>query len=102
MKSSGEIPPLAEWHALVDAADAAGDDASKIIWLVNLMRDTGIKPTAITYEKVLKICSDRDDRPAAFHMVEHMFTDKVLLGDVDLPDGMENVLRKILPPEAFE
>lgn len=102
MKTSGEIPPLEEWHALLDIANAARDDTSKVIWLLNLMRETGLKPTAVTYEKILNICADRDDRSAAFHIVEHMFKDKVLLGDVDLPDGMEDVLRKILPPEAFE
>lgn len=102
MKTSGEIPPLDEWHALLDIADAGGDEASKAIWVVNLMRETGRKPTPVTYEKVLKICADRGDRSAAFHLVEHMFNDKVLLGDVELPDGMEDVLRKILPPEAFE
>lgn len=102
MKQTGEIPAIEEWHELLDVCEATCDKADKAIWIVNLMRETGLKPTAVTYEKVLRICSIMDDRAAAFHLVEHMFTDKVLLGDVELPDGMEEVLRKILPPEAFE
>lgn len=66
------------------------------------MRDAGLKPTAVTYDKILSLCAQTDDRNAAFLLVELMFEDKVLLGDVELPQGMETVLRNILPPEAFE
>lgn len=66
------------------------------------MRDTGRTPTAATYEAALTVCAKQDDRVAAFHLVEHMYNDKVLLGDVELPDGMEDTLRAILPPDAFE
>lgn len=96
------MPPLEEWHRLIDIAISADDDISKIVWLINLMRETGVKGTPVTYEKVLAVCAKKEDRVSAFHLVEHMFDDKVLLGDVELPDGMEEVLRKILPPEAFE
>lgn len=102
MKAADEVPPVEDWHYLLDIAVKAGDDPKLGIWLINLMHETGLKPTAVTYEKVLHLCALKKDRVAAFHLVEHMFQDKVLLGDVELPDGMEDVLRKILPPEAFE
>lgn len=102
MKSSGEIPELSEWHALLDGIVGAGDAPGCGVWVLNLMRDTGRRPTAATYERVLAMCHTADDRVAAFHLVEHMYKDKVLLGDVQLPDGMESTLRKILPPDAFE
>lgn len=98
MRTTGEVPPYDEWHQMIDVCD----EPSKAIWVINLMRDTGRTPTAATYERVLTLCARKDDRSAAFHLVEGMFGDKVLLGDVELPEGMEKVLRKILPPEAFE
>lgn len=98
MRTSGQIPSHDEWHQLLDVCD----EPSKAIWVINLMRDTGRTPTAATYERALALCGQKDDRSAAFHLVEGMFGDKVLLGDVELPEGMEEVLRKILPPEAFE
>lgn len=66
------------------------------------MRETGVKPSAVTYEKLLTLCVAHGDRIATFHLVEHMYEDKILLGDVDLPLDIENTLRAILPPEAFE
>lgn len=106
MRKTGEVPPAETWHELLDVCIAARESASKAIWLLNLMRETGVKPTALTYEKMLTVCAgdsnEQESRVAAFHLVEHMFNDKVLIGDVELPDGMEEVLRKILPPEAFE
>lgn len=102
MRESGEVPDYDAWHALLYGCAAAGDEASKAVWVVNLMRDTGRTPTAATYEAALAVCAGHDDRVAAFHLVEHMYKDKVLLGDVELPDGMEDTLRAILPPEAFE
>lgn len=102
MKTSGEIPEIEEWHDLLDGCIRSNDVPGSAIWLMNLMRDTGRKPNATTYDKALLICNNHDDRVAAFHLVEHMHKDKVLLGDVELPGGMEETLRKILPPEAFE
>lgn len=102
MRTTGEIPPLNEWHDLLDVGIKGGDETSKGIWVLNLMQDTGVKRSAVTYEKLLQLCADREDRAGAFLLIEHMFNDKILLGDIDLPDGMEAVLRKILPPEAFE
>lgn len=102
MRESGEIPGYDAWHKLLDGAYEADDEPCRAVWVVNLMRETGRVPTAVTYEKVLRICRRRGDRETAFMLVEGMFADKVLLGDVELPEGMEEVLRKILPPEAFE
>lgn len=102
MRASGEIPALEEWHALLDGCIRANDKPSAAVWVLNLLRETGVKPTAVTYEKVLAVCAAHQDRVAAFHLVEHMYQDKILLGDVELPDGMEHTLRAILPPEAFE
>lgn len=102
MKESNVVPPLEEWHALIDQCVAARDPVSKIVWVLSVMRETGLVPTAVTYEKVLMLCIFNEDREAAFLLVELMFHDKVLLGDVQLPEGLEPVLRKILPPDAFE
>lgn len=102
MRVTDKIPPLEEWHALLDVCVAARDPVNKAIWVLNLMRETGLVPTAVTYEKVLSLCAMNEDRKAAFLLVELMFYDKVLLGDVQLPDGLEAILRKILPPDAFE
>lgn len=98
MKASSESPPIEEWNALLETADAP----AKAVWVMNTMRDTGRMPTAGTYQRIIDVCERAGDRPAAFHMVELMFKDKILIGDVDLPDGMEAVLRTILPPEAFD
>ncbi len=102
MRRSGQSPPLEQWHTLLDTCLAAGEAPSKAIWVVDTMRSTGVAPTALSYQKVLQVCAAAQDRAAAFHLVELMFKDGVLLGDVDLPDGMEEVLRTILPPEAFD
>lgn len=102
MAATGRTPKRADWNRLLDVCVDSGEDAERAIWVINLMRETGVAPDAASYERVLRVCHDRGDRAAAFHMVEGMFDDKVLLGDVELPEGMEEVLRKILPPEAFE
>eukprot|EP00177_Eucheuma_denticulatum_P004511 GFKZ01008200.1.p1 GENE.GFKZ01008200.1~~GFKZ01008200.1.p1 ORF type:complete len:178 (-),score=20.06 GFKZ01008200.1:7-540(-) len=102
MRETGEIPDYEAWHGLLDSAYEAEDEPWRAVWLLNLMRETGRVPTAVTYDKVLGICARRGDRETAFSLVEGMWKDKVLLGDVELPEGMEEVLRKILPPEAFE
>lgn len=98
MKATSESPAVEEWNALLEVADAP----AKAVWVMNTMRDTGRRPTAGTYQRIIDCCERAGDRPAAFHMVELMFKDKILIGDVDLPDGMEAVLRTILPPEAFD
>lgn len=102
MGKSGEVPPISDWHVLFDGCVRANDKPSTVVWLLSLMKETGVKPTAVTYEKCLEICQLHDDRVAAFHLIEFMFEDKILLGDVELPDGMEATLRTILPAEAFE
>lgn len=102
MKQSGESPPVEQWHTLLDTCISARETPSKAIWVMDTMRSTGVAPTALSYQKVLEVCAAAEDRAAAFHLVELMFKDGILLGDVDLPDGMEEVLRTILPPEAFD
>lgn len=102
MRTTDEIPPLAEWHKLFDGCLNANDEPAKVVWLLELLRQTGVKPTAVTYEKCLQACANHKDRVAAFHMVEFMYVDKILLGDVELPEDLESTLRAILPPEAFE
>lgn len=101
MKNSGEVPPLESWHELLDGSIRSNDKPSLAIWLLNLMRDTGIRPSATTYEKMLTICDNHNDRVAAFHLVENMCKDKVLLDDVELPAGLADILRSILPPDVF-
>lgn len=102
MGETGVAPPVDEWNTLLDVCLAAREPASKAIWVVATMRETGVKPTAGTYDRVLAVCREVDDRAAAFHLVEQMWQDGVLLGDVELPEGMEDTLRTILPPEAFD
>ncbi|KAI0567417.1 hypothetical protein FGB62_2g144 [Gracilaria domingensis] len=102
MRATNEVPPLEDWHNVMDVCIRTNEDPAKGIWLLNLMRDLKLKATAGSYERVLTLCNDKNDRAAAFHLVELMFKDKILLGDVLLPDGMEEMLRTILPPEAFE
>lgn len=101
MRTKGEVPPLESWHDLLDGCIRANDKPSLAIWLLNLMRETGLRPTATTYEKMLAICANYDDRVAAFHLVENMCRDKILLDDVELPSEMADVLRNILPPDVF-
>lgn len=74
----------------------------QMIWIMDMMKKTGIKRDAKTYEIMMKVCISRKDNASAFYLVEQMWDDKVLLGDVDLPDGMEKTLRAILPPDAFD
>ena len=102
MKELNASPEVSEWNALLDVAVTAGDPPAKAIWVLETMRSTGRAPTAETYQRVLQVCAMHSDRAAAFHLVEHMWKDNVLIGDVELPDGMEDVLRTILPPEAFD
>ncbi|PXF41232.1 hypothetical protein BWQ96_09046 [Gracilariopsis chorda] len=102
MRDTNESPPLADWHRLLEACEFSEDGPSKAIWVLNLMRKLETRATAASYERVLQVCNEHGDRAAAFHLVELMFEDKVKLGDVQLPDGMEETLRSILPPEAFE
>lgn len=102
MKALDASPEISEWNALLDVAVEAGDLPAKAIWVLETMRSTGRAPTAETYQRVLQVCAAHSDRAAAFHLVEHMWKDGILIGDVELPDGMEDVLRSILPPEAFD
>lgn len=102
MRDTEQSPPLADWHQLLHACESADSGPSKAIWVLDVMRKLQTRPTAASYEIVLQVCNKHGDRAAAFHLVELMFNDKVKLGDVQLPDGMENTLRSILPPEAFE
>lgn len=102
MAESGEAPAVAEWDKLFKEARDTGEDPAKAIWVLERMQQAGAKPTAGTYEILLEICLKKDDRAAAFLLVEKMWGDKVLLGDVTLPDDMEKTLRAILPPEAFD
>lgn len=101
MRADGEVPPLESWHDLLDGCVRANDKPSLAIWLLNLMRETGLRPTATTYEKMLAVCANHDDRVAAFHLVENICRDKILLDDVELPSEMADVLRNILPPDVF-
>lgn len=101
MRTTGEVPPVESWHQLLDGCIRSNDKPSLAIWLLNLMRETGVRPTALTYEKMLAICANHDDRDAAFHMVENMCREKILLDDVELPPTMADVLRTILPPDVF-
>jgi hypothetical protein len=102
MKETNESPPVEEWNELFRTALAAKDAPAKVIWVLERMRETGRKATAGTYEILLEVCLAQDDRAAAFLLVEKMWEDKVLLGDVSLPEDMEKTLRAILPPEAFD
>lgn len=95
-------PSVDEWNALFRVARDAGEQAAGALWVLERMQETGRKGTAATYEILLEICLEKGDRPAAFLLVEKMWADKVLLGDVDLPEDMEKPLRAILPPEAFD
>lgn len=102
MAESGEAPAVSEWDKLFREARDSDEDPAKAIWVLERMHQAGAKPTAGTYEILLEICLKKDDRAAAFLLVEKMWADKVLLGDVTLPDDMEKTLRAILPPEAFD
>lgn len=102
MADTGEAPAVAEWDKLFREARDAGEDPAKAIWVLDRMQQAGARPTAGTYELLLEICIQKDDRAAAFLLVEKMWADKVLLGDVTLPEDMEKTLRAILPPEAFD
>ena len=102
MRDNGETATIEEWNELFQLCLERREDVSKTLWLLNMMRSMGRSPTAATYEKVMQLCMSFDDRSAAFYLVEQMWKDKVLLGDIDLPEGMEKTLRAILPPEAFD
>jgi hypothetical protein len=102
LAAGGDAPAVAEWDALLRAGRDAGDAPAAAIWVLDRMREAGRRPTAATYEILLEVCLKVDDRAAAFLLVEKMWEDKVLLGDVTLPDSMEKTLRAILPPEAFD
>jgi hypothetical protein len=109
MKSSGESPEVGAWNELFRSGLGGGADPAQAIWVLERMQQSGRKATAATYEILLEICLGKngnskanDDRAAAFLLVEKMWADKVLLGDVSLPGDMEKTLRAILPPEAFD
>lgn len=102
MQSTGESPSVAEWNKLFDIARETGCSAAQAIWILERMQVSGRKATAATYEILLEVCLSQGDRAAAFLLVEKMWSDKVLLGDVSLPEDMERTLRAILPPEAFD
>lgn len=48
------------------------------------------------YGKILKCCF------SLFVLPEQMYFDKIPLGDVTLPKGLETTLRTLLPPDAFD
>lgn len=102
MKQDGCVPDHQVWHELLEKCVKLECEVSKAIWILDQMRATGKTPTAISYDLVMELCRKTNDRDAAFSLVEKMYGDKVLIGDVEMPDGMEDMLRKILPPEAFE
>lgn len=102
MKASGESPAVDEWNSLFTVARDAGEEPAGALWVLDRMQETGRKATAASYEILLEVCLAKNDRAAAFLLVEKMWSDKVLLGDVDLPEDMEKTLRAILPPEAFD
>lgn len=101
MRADDAIPPLASWNELLSTAATSGE-LDKALWILGTMKATGTRPTAVTYEILLAGCAAAGDRQVAFSLIEQMWDDKVLLGDVTLPDGMEDTLRAILPPEAFD
>lgn len=101
MRADDAIPPLASWNELLNTAAMSGE-LDKALWILGTMKATGTRPTAVTYEILLAGCAAAGDRNVAFSLIEQMWDDKVLLGDVTLPDGMEDTLRAILPPEAFD
>lgn len=101
MRAADAIPPLAAWHDLLSTAADAGE-LEQALWVLGTMKATGTRPTAVTYEILLAGCARVGNREVAFSLIEQMWDDKVLLGDVTLPDGMEDTLRAILPPEAFD
>ncbi|GAB0496022.1 hypothetical protein MMPV_007332 [Pyropia vietnamensis] len=101
MRADDAIPPLASWNELLNTAAMSGE-LDKALWILGTMKATGTRPTAVTYEILLAGCAAAGDRNVAFSLIEQMWDDKVLLGDVTLPDGMEETLRAILPPEAFD
>jgi len=101
MREADAVPPVAAWNELLDTAAQSGE-LDKALWILGTMKATGTKPTAVTYELLLAGCAKSADRQVAFSLIEQMWDDKVLLGDVTLPDGMEDTLRAILPPEAFD
>lgn len=102
MAASDSSPPTSDWNALFAIARDARDDPAAAIWALERMQASGRTATAATYEILLEVCLQRGDEAAAFLLIEKMWKDKVLLGDVSLPEGMEKTLRSILPPEAFD
>eukprot|EP00172_Hildenbrandia_rubra_P001183 Plantae.Rhodophyta-Hildenbrandia_rubra.ctg174.p1 GENE.Plantae.Rhodophyta-Hildenbrandia_rubra.ctg174~~Plantae.Rhodophyta-Hildenbrandia_rubra.ctg174.p1 ORF type:complete len:173 (+),score=33.73 Plantae.Rhodophyta-Hildenbrandia_rubra.ctg174:340-858(+) len=99
-------PTTSAWNELLERCAKEvtenPEDMQQMIWIMDMMKKTGIKRDAKTYEIMMKVCISRKDNASAFYLVEQMWDDKVLLGDVDLPDGMEKTLRAILPPDAFD
>jgi hypothetical protein len=98
---------LETWNELFKSGLGGGAEPAQAIWVLDRMQSSGRKAAASTYEILLEIClagggQGEGNRAAAFLLVEKMWADKVLLGDVSLPEDMEKVLRAILPPEAFD
>uniref|UniRef100_A0A7S1XGS3 Pentacotripeptide-repeat region of PRORP domain-containing protein n=1 Tax=Erythrolobus australicus TaxID=1077150 RepID=A0A7S1XGS3_9RHOD len=100
MKEADESPPVDAWNELLQVA-ADANDFERGAWIMNTMRDTGRRPSAGSYEIMLESCIRTQNNKGAFFLVEQMYNDKVPFGDVSLPDGMEDTLRAILPPDAF-
>jgi len=104
MKDSDESASVEEWNTLIKAAADQGD-LEKGVYFINLMKKTGRAPTASSYDILLNVCSKSigtREKEIAFYLVEQMYFDKVPLGDVTLPKGLETTLRTLLPPDAFD
>uniref|UniRef100_A0A7S1ER26 Pentacotripeptide-repeat region of PRORP domain-containing protein n=1 Tax=Timspurckia oligopyrenoides TaxID=708627 RepID=A0A7S1ER26_9RHOD len=100
MKETNEVPDVDEWNKLIQLASDENDFA-RGVWFIKTMKDTGVTPSPRTYEVLLESCIRTKNNQGAFHLVELMYDDKIPLGDMPLPEGMEATLRAILPPEAF-
>lgn len=81
MRAEDAIPPLASWNELLTTAANSGE-LDKALWILGTMKATGTRPTAVTYEILLAGCAAAGNRTVAFSLIEQMWDDKVLLGDV--------------------
>lgn len=102
MKATNEVPSVERWNMLFNTALETDADPAQAIWVLDRMKETGAKPTAASYESLMQVCLKKEDKAAAFLLVEKMWEDKILLGDIEFPPDMEKTLRAILPPEAFD
>mmetsp|Transcript_6068 Transcript_6068/g.18338 ORF Transcript_6068/g.18338 Transcript_6068/m.18338 type:complete len:185 (-) Transcript_6068:114-668(-) len=87
MRDQDESASTEEWNELISFA-VAKDDLEKAVYFLELMKKTGRKPQASTYDVILKKCAKSiatREKEIAFYLVEQMYADKVSLGDVTLP-----------------